>query len=46
LLFVIDDTVGVSAKDQHILSLITENDKRNQTFLVVNKLDVKRKANE
>jgi ferrous iron transport protein B len=46
LLFVIDDTVGVSAKDQHILSLITENDKRNQTFLVVNKLDVKRKASE
>ncbi len=46
LLFVIDDTVGVSAKDEHILSLIMENDKRSQTFLVVNKLDVKWKVNE
>lgn len=46
LLFVIDDTVGVSAKDEHILSLIMENDKRNQTFLIVNKLDVKWKVNE
>lgn len=46
LLFLIDDSVGVSAKDEHILSLIMENDKRNQTFLVVNKLDVKWKVNE
>jgi len=46
LLFLIDDTVGVSAKDQHILSLIMENNKKNQTFLIVNKLDVKRKVNE
>ncbi len=46
LLFLIDDTVGISAKDQHILSLIMENNKKNQTFLIVNKLDVKRKANE
>ena len=46
LLFLIDDTVGISAKDQHILSLIMENNKKNQTFLIVNKLDVKRKVNE
>lgn len=46
LLFLIDDSVGVSAKDEHILSLIMENDKRNQTFLVVNKLDIKWKVNE
>lgn len=46
LLFVVDDSVGISAKDEHILSLIMENDKRNQTFLVVNKLDIKWKVNE
>lgn len=46
LLFVIDDTVGVSAKDEHILSLINTYEKRNQTFLVINKLDVKRKADQ
>lgn len=46
LLFVVDDTVGITAKDQHILDIIRENSKQNQTFLIVNKLDVKRKVNE
>jgi len=46
LLFVVDDSVWISAKDEHILSLIMDNNKRNQTFLVVNKLDVKWKVNE
>ena len=46
LLFVIDDTVWITAKDEHILSLIMDNNKWKQTILVVNKLDVKWKVNE
>jgi len=46
LLFVIDDTVWITAKDEHILSLIMDNNKWKQTILVVNKLDVKWKTNE
>jgi predicted GTPase len=43
LLFVVDDTVGITAKEQHILSLIRAEKKQTQTLLIVNKLDVKRK---
>ena len=46
LLFVIDDSVWVSAKDQHILQMIRENNMQDQTFLIINKLDVKWKVNE
>lgn len=42
----IDDTVGVTAKDQHILDIIRENQMQDKTILVINKLDVKRKVNE
>jgi GTP-binding protein len=46
LLFLIDDTVGITAKEQHILDLIRREKKQNATILVVNKLDVKRKESE
>ncbi len=40
LLFVIDDSVGITAKEQHIFSYIMEQNKKKNTILVVNKLDV------
>lgn len=46
LLFVVDDTAGVTAKEQHILDIVRENHKQHQTFLIINKLDVRRKVNE
>ncbi|MDR0282378.1 MAG: 50S ribosome-binding GTPase [Candidatus Peribacteria bacterium] len=46
LLFLVDDTVGITAKERHILDLIRKTRKLNATILVVNKLDVKRKENE
>ena len=46
LLFLVDDTVGITAKEQHILNLIRKEKKADQTILVVNKLDVKRKEHE
>ena len=46
LLFVIDDSVGITAKDQHILDIIREHSMQDKTLLVVNKLDIKRKVNE
>ena len=46
LLFVIDDSVGITAKDQHILDIIREYSMQDKTLLVVNKLDIKRKVNE
>lgn len=46
LLFLIDDTVGITAKEQHILDLIRKEKKQDQTLLIVNKLDVKRKESE
>jgi len=46
LLFVIDDTVGVTAKEQHILELIRKEKKQVATILVINKLDVKWKESE
>ncbi|MDR0370083.1 MAG: 50S ribosome-binding GTPase [Candidatus Peribacteria bacterium] len=46
LLLVIDDSVGVTAKEQHILQLIRTYKKADQTIIVINKLDVKWKENE
>lgn len=46
LLFLIDDTVWLTAKEEHILELIRKEEKQSQTILVVNKLDVKRKESE
>lgn len=46
LLFLIDDTVGVSAKERHILELIRNEKKQEQTILIINKLDLKRKEHE
>jgi GTP-binding protein len=46
LLFLIDDTVGITAKEQHILQIIRTEKKQSQTILVINKLDVKRKEAE
>jgi len=46
ILFVIDDTVWITAKEEQIFSFILEKNKKNHTILVVNKLDKKRKVNE
>lgn len=46
LLFVIDDSVGITAKEQHIFSYIMENNKKKNTLLIVNKLDVNHKEKE
>lgn len=46
LLFVIDDKAGITAKEQHIADYIRKKNKQNQTLLVVNKLDLRRKAGE
>ncbi|HKL43758.1 MAG TPA: ribosome biogenesis GTPase Der [Candidatus Absconditabacterales bacterium] len=40
ILFVIDDTIGITAKEQRIYSYIMESNKRKDVVLVVNKLDV------
>ncbi len=46
LLFLIDDSIGLSAKEQHILDLIRKEKKQSHTFLIINKLDLKRKESE
>jgi len=46
ILFVIDDVVGITAKEQHIFEYIQNSNKKNQTILVINKLDKKRKESE
>ncbi|MDD3262295.1 MAG: ribosome biogenesis GTPase Der [Candidatus Absconditabacteria bacterium] len=46
ILFVIDDVVGITAKEQHIFEYIQNSNKKNQTILVINKLDKKRKEAE
>lgn len=46
ILFVIDDVVGITAKEQHIFEYIQKQHKKNQTILIVNKLDKKRKEAE
>ncbi len=41
LLFVIDDKAGITAKEQHIYDYIRQKNKKNQTILVINKIDIK-----
>ncbi len=46
ILFVIDDSVGITAKEQHIYSYIIEKHKKSKTILIVNKIDIKHKEKE
>ena len=46
ILFVIDDSVGITAKEQHIYSYIIEKHKKDNTILIVNKIDIKHKEKE
>ena len=46
ILFLIDDKVGITSKEQHIFSYIMDSGKKDNTILVINKLDIKRKHNE
>ncbi len=46
LLFLIDDSVWITAKEQHILELIRKEKKQDSTILIINKLDIKRKESE
>lgn len=46
ILFVIDDSVGITAKEQQIFSYITKKNKKQTTILVINKIDVKHKEKD
>jgi len=46
LLFLIDDSVWITAKEHHILELIRKEKKQDTTILIINKLDIKRKESE
>ena len=46
ILFIIDDSVGMSSKEQHIFSYIMDAGKKKNTILVINKLDIKWKYNQ
>jgi len=46
LLFVIDDKVGITAKEQHIAEYIREKNMQASTIFIVNKLDLKRKESQ
>ena len=46
ILFLIDDTVWITAKEHHILELIRKEKKQDNTILIINKLDIKRKESE
>lgn len=46
LLFVIDDTIGIGAKEQNIFWYIMDQNKKQNTILVVNKIDVKYRESE
>ena len=46
ILFVIDDSVGITAKEQHIYSYIIEKHKMKNTILIVNKIDIKHKEKD
>lgn len=46
ILFVIDDSVGITAKEQHIYSYIIEKNKKKNTILIVNKIDIKHKEKD
>jgi len=42
----IDDKVGITAKEQHIAEYVREKHKQAQTILIINKLDLKRKESQ
>lgn len=46
IIFVIDDSTGISAKEQQIFSYIMDSNKKSKTLLVINKLDVKWKEKD
>jgi len=46
LLFLIDDSVWITAKEHHILELIRKEKKQDSTILIINKLDIRRKESE
>jgi predicted GTPase len=46
ILFVVDDKVGIGAKEQHIFGYIMDKNKKDKTILIVNKIDIKYKTNE
>lgn len=46
ILFVIDDSVGVTAKEQQIFSYITKKNKKKDTILIINKVDIKHKEKD
>ncbi|HCB51678.1 TPA: hypothetical protein DEP21_03840 [Patescibacteria group bacterium] len=46
ILFVVDDTAGITAKEQQISEYITKQQKKSQTILIINKLDKKRKESQ
>jgi len=46
ILFVVDDTVGITAKEKQIFKYIVDSGKKDKTILIVNKLDNKRKTHE
>ena len=46
ILFVLDDTIWITAKEQNIYSYIMDQNKWKQTVLIVNKLDVNYKPQE
>ena len=46
LLFLIDDSVWITAKEHYILELIRKEKKQDSTILIINKLDIKRKESE
>lgn len=46
IIFVIDDVVGVTAKEEHITKYLMDHKKKNNVILVVNKLDVKWRERE
>lgn len=46
LLFVIDDSVGITAKEQQIFWYITKRNKKKNTILIINKVDIKHKEKE
>lgn len=46
IFFVIDDSVGITAKEQNIYSYIMETNKSSNTVLIINKLDINYSPNE
>lgn len=46
ILFLIDDSVGITAKEQQIFWYITKKNKKDTTLLVINKIDIKHKERE